>query len=247
VCTDAHSAALATDGFAVIRAALAPAQVARAVAALERVYRSDRGRSGGRVHVLGGIGRDDAFLDLVDHPAVLPLVSRELGWNIHVYHCHLDVTPPGAEAPPWGWHQDGGRQNVDLDGDPRPRMSLKVAWWLSDVSEPGRGNMLVVPGSHTRNRLSRDVEPAGAVPLLACRGDAVVFDRRLWHSRSANRSRYTRRAVFLAYTYRWVRQRDDLGVDAGRLARLPPARRRLLGDGESPQSFWGLGGEPAPL
>ena len=95
---------------------------------------------------------------------------------------------------------------------PPPRMSLKVAFWLSDVSVPGRGNMLIVPGSHERNTLPRPDHPelgfeppAGAEPVLASAGDALVFDRRLWHSRSDNLSEYTRRVVFLAYSFRWVR------------------------------------------
>ena len=48
------------------------------------------------------------------------------------------------------WHQDGGRQNREIETDPRPRLSVKFAYWLSDVSETGRGNFKVVPGSHRR-------------------------------------------------------------------------------------------------
>lgn len=49
---------------------------------------------------------------------------------------------------PLGFHQNSGRVNADLEISPRPRIPLKVAFWLSDVSEPGRGNFHVVPGSH---------------------------------------------------------------------------------------------------
>ena len=38
-------------------------------------------------------------------------------------------------------------------------------------------------------------------------GDAVLFDRRLWHRRSRNGSPITRKALFYAYTFRWVRAR----------------------------------------
>jgi hypothetical protein len=243
---------LRTQGFVTVPGALSASEVERLRAALDRVHEAEAPGPGERMHVVGGIGRDDAFLELLDHPAVFPLVWGELGWNIHVYHCHLDVTPPLAgprDPPAWGWHQDGGRQNLEVDGDPRPRLSLKVAWWLSDVSEPGRGNLLVVPGSHERNTLDRSQPPAGAVPVLAAAGDALVFDRRLWHSRSANLSGHTRRAIFLAYTYRWIRPRDDLGIDASgdRFRRLSPVRRQLLGEGADSGSYWGLGDAPAPL
>jgi hypothetical protein len=46
------------------------------------------------------------------------------------------------------WHQDGGRQNRKIETTPRPRLSVKIANWLSDISQPGRGNLKLVPGSH---------------------------------------------------------------------------------------------------
>jgi hypothetical protein len=255
-----HAERLRSDGFVSIPNALGPAAIGRLEAGLDRVYEEERdaGRLGA-MHVLGGLARDSAFLELVDHPAVFPTICAELGWNIHVYHAHLDVTPPRdapRHPPVWGWHQDGGRQNLDMAGvGPRPRLSLKVAFWLSDVSEPGRGNMLVIPGSCERNSLRRPApgetfdEPRGAAPVLAQAGDALLFDRRLWHSRSDNLSPITRKAIFVAYTFRWIRPRDDLGIDRdspGRAA-LTPVREQLLNGAGSHHSHWGLGADPAPL
>jgi ectoine hydroxylase-related dioxygenase (phytanoyl-CoA dioxygenase family) len=250
-----------TNGFLAIPGALAAPEVARLGGALDRIYEEEveRGHvgAGEPMHLLGELWRDERFLDLIDHPAVFPVICGELGWNIHLYHCHLDVTPPRAEPrrnPAWGWHQDGGRQNLELGGDPRPRMSLKVAFWLSDVSAPGRGNMQIVPGSHESNALPRPDHPelgfdppAGAEPVLASAGDAFVFDRRLWHSRSDNVSEHTRRAIFLAYSFRWVRPRDDFGVDpySERFRALSPVRRQLLGEPAGRQHQWGL--EPAAV
>jgi hypothetical protein len=254
---------LRSDGFVALPGVLDPPLVARLVAALDRVHDEEIARAhvgpGEPMHLLGQIGREDLFLELLDHPAVFPLVCGELGWNIHLYHCHLDVTPPRAYPrlpPAWGWHQDGGRQNLDLECDPRPRLSLKVAFGLSDVSLPGRGNLLIVPGSHERNTLPRPDHPelgfdppAGAEPVLASAGDALVFDRRLWHSRSDNLSEHTRKAIFLAYSYRWIRPRDDLGIDPAseRFRRLSPVRRQLLGEPADPQHQWGLRPEAVPL
>jgi Phytanoyl-CoA dioxygenase (PhyH) len=254
---------LRSDGFLAMPGVLHPDAVERLAAALDRVYEEEVARGGTRagapMHLLGEIGRDDLFLELVDHPLVFPVICGELGWNIHLYHCHLDLTPPRTEPRRryvWGWHQDGGRQNLDLDSDPRPRMSLKVAFWLSDLSEPGRGNMLVVPGSHGSNTLPRPERPelgfdppAGAEPVLASAGDALVFDRRLWHSRSDNLSDHTRRAIFLAYTFRWVRPRDELGIDPSseRFRALTRVRRQLLGEPTSPYDQWGLRPDAVPL
>lgn len=246
------------DGFLHIPGALSTAEVGRLDAAVDRVWWEHRGvppaRGAEALHLLAFVGLDEAFLDLVDHPATLPIVVDLLGWNIFLYHCHLDVHPPeGPEAEPaWRWHQDGGRQNLELETVPRPRMSVKVAYFLSDCREPGRGNFRVIPGSHRRNTLDRpdeggSADPEGAVPVLAGPGDAVIFDRRLWHMRSRNLSELTRRALFTAYTYRWVRARDDLHVRAELLGAVTPVRRQLLGSGGSVIGHWMPGDGDVPL
>ena len=97
------------------------------------------------------------FADLVDYPTVLPKVWGILGWNIYLYHAHMIVTPPSGKTrddATFGWHQDSGRVNMEMEGHPRPRLSLKVAFFLSDISEPGRGNFWVIPGSHLHDTWS---------------------------------------------------------------------------------------------
>ncbi|MDQ3709670.1 MAG: phytanoyl-CoA dioxygenase family protein [Actinomycetota bacterium] len=249
-------------GYLVVPGAIPPVLLDQLRVAVDQVCDEERraGRLGpaSSLHLLGFLGRHEAFLELLDLPATFPLVWTLLGWNIYVYHSHLDVHPPAPvdTTPVWGWHQDGGRQNLELETAPRPMLSLKVAFWLSDVSQPGRGNTLVIPGSHHRNGLPRpddrehdSARPAGAVELLAKPGDAVLLDRRLWHSRSVNGSAWTRRALFLAFTYRWVRERDqhDSGCSPTQWAALSPIRQQLLGKGADPESFWGLGDDRVPL
>jgi ectoine hydroxylase len=184
-----------------------------------------------------------------------------LGWNIHIYHSHLDVHPPLRPHLPFrfDWHQDGGRQNREIETTPRPRLSVKLAYWLSDnVSEPGRGNLKVVPGSHLTNRIDgpprRHIEwpdPEGAVEVTAEPADVVFFDRRIWHARSRNYSEHTRKAVFFGYTYRGTAIRDDIA--SMRMSRwfghLTPIRQQLLGgiDGEDGDHAWGHYPEATPL
>lgn len=235
------------DGFVVVPDALAPAAVRRLEAAVDRIWKETG--AGTPLHLLAFAGLDDAFLELVDHSACLPLVADVLGWNIYVYHCHLDVHPPEEPAEPhWRWHQDGGRQNVELES-PRPRLSVKVAWFLTDVPTAEHGALRVVPGSHLRDSLSRESEPPDAVPLLVSAGTAVIFDRRLWHARGDNRSDRTRKALFYGYTHRWIRPRDDLGVEPGRVADLTPLRRQLVGfgNGRGSDSFWFPADDDVPL
>jgi ectoine hydroxylase len=88
-----------------------------------------------------------AFANLVDDARVLPKVWGILGWNIYLYHAHLIMTPPSGQLRPpqgeestFGWPQDSGRVNVEIECHPRLRLSFKVAYFLSDSSEEGRGN-----------------------------------------------------------------------------------------------------------
>ncbi|MGH3007803.1 MAG: phytanoyl-CoA dioxygenase family protein [Gaiellaceae bacterium] len=238
------------DGFVVVPDALSPAEVRRLEAAVDRVWERESGGSS-PLHLLAFAGLDDVFLDLVDHSACLPLVAEVLGWNIYVYHCHLDIHPPESAAEPsWRWHQDGGRQNVELES-PRPRLSVKVAWFLTDVPTAEHGALRVVPGSHLRDSLSRECEPPDAVPVLVSAGSAVIFDRRLWHARGDNRSGRARKALFYGYTHRWIRPRDDLGVEPGRVTGLTPLRRQLVGlgngNGNGSDSYWFPAEEDVPL
>ena len=69
--------------------------------------------------------------------------------------------------------------------------------------------------------------PEGAIEVTAEPGDAVFFDRRIWHGRSRNYSRHTRKAVFFGYTYRWTAIRDDITpMRAGGFSSASPAPRR---------------------
>jgi ectoine hydroxylase-related dioxygenase (phytanoyl-CoA dioxygenase family) len=96
------------------------------------------------------------------------------------------------------------------------------------------GNLCVVPGSHLRARPALDLfaAPDGAIEITAAAGDAIVFDRRLWHAASTNRSDTTRVFLTYGYSYRWLRPKSAMNVD-GLLAQCDPIRRQLLGTSPS--------------
>jgi ectoine hydroxylase len=252
------------DGFLVIHGALTPDEVRRYAHALDRVYAAatadGRVPPGTAMHQLGAVANCPEAGALLDHPATFPYVWSLLGWNIHAYHSHLDVHPPLRARRPFRfeWHQDGGRQNREIETEPRPRLSIKLAYWLSDVSEPGRGNLKVVPGSHLTNWIDgpprRDVEwpdPEGAIEVTVFPGDVVLFDRRLWHARSDNYSPHTRKAIFFGYTFRWIAirdQNDGIG-SSDSVAQLSPVQRQLLGklDDADGDHAWGHYPSATPL
>ena len=83
------------------------------------------------------------------------------------YISHLIVYPPeprGTEAfekktTGNGWHIDGGRPVPEMEERPQPRLSLKVAYFLTDTTIPYSGAMRIVPRSHKMG----DPPPAGTV------------------------------------------------------------------------------------
>jgi ectoine hydroxylase-related dioxygenase (phytanoyl-CoA dioxygenase family) len=255
VLDDDERAAFERDGFLVVRRALDPAVTSRlrAVArALDLEFRAQSDVT--RYHTLNRhdlIGLDDAFLELVDHPTTFPKVWGILGWHIQVFHTQLLVTPPapaGATPGAYGWHQDNNRMNLDLETVPQPRVSVKVGYFLTDLTTPSMGNLCVVPGSHRRGRpdVALGEQPEGAEEILASAGDAILFDRRLWHSASSNLSSATRMFITIGYSYRWLRPKSTMRLD-DLLPSLSPVRRQLLGSHTSANAWFDPTDEDVPL
>jgi ectoine hydroxylase len=249
------------QGYLILEDALDPDHVAALTAATDRVYRQKLEAGFDPAKALfhpNFLPDDDLFVGLVDYERVLPKVWGILGWNIYLYHGHMIVTPPCGQPPDdrtFGWHQDSGRVNQEIECHPRPRLSLKVAYFLSDISESdisesGRGNFWIVPGSHTWDTLEKPADgigqPEGAIPVCVKPGTAVFFDRRLWHTASPNWSDVTRKVLFYGYGYRWIRTKDDMTV-SHLWDRSDPIRRQMLGWGVNANGFYTPTDEDVPL
>lgn len=223
-------AAFERDGFVVVPDALLPDEVAELESLVDEAW--DRHRAGVRdasfLHSFAFVYEHPSFTRLVDLRTTFPLVVDVLGWNICVYHSHLDVNAPLPTEAATGelpWHRDGGQMNEDAATVPQPRLSVKVSFWLTDVTTTDRGGLHAIPGSH----LTAAVPDAGerGEQVLVPPGAAVVFDRRILHARGFNTSDVTRKALFIGYAHRWLRVRDDVRVD-GPVAPLNPVQRQLL-------------------
>lgn len=243
------------QGFLVVPRALDGPALERLRAAVDRVDARERTPGHGADRLLSYadiLPEDGAFLDLVDLPTVFPKVWGILGWNIYVYHTHLDVSPPLTAPPerPVAWHQDSMRVNEEIECRPRPRLSLKVGYYLTDVTGPNWGNTLLLPGSHLLDELDCPNDgvssPEGAVPLQVPAGSALILDRRLWHSRSPNFGPHARKVIWMGYAYRWLRPKDDLSV-RHLYERVDPIRRQLLGFHPSANSVYDPTDEDVPL
>ena len=127
-----------------------------------------------------------------------------------------------------------------MEERPQPRLSLKVAYFLTDTTIPDSGAMRIVPRSHKMGDPppAGTKDPPGAMDVAVKPGTAVLFDRRMWHSRGNNYSDVTRKVVFMGYSYRWMRGLDYNLMEEDLLERCTPVRRQMLGDGVNIKGWW---------
>lgn len=264
--TDEQRRGLNEDGYFIVENALPLELVERLEARVDRIYNQhlDAGYDAYTKTPMtphknffypNFIGKDQMFVNILDWYKTFPKVWGALGWNIYSYHSHLIITPPrpdetrGTPAA-LGWHQDSGRVNIEIESSPRPRLSIKVVYWLSDCSEVGRGNFYIIPGSHLWDTLERPTDgshPEGAIPVCCKPGDAVFFDRRIWHARSENDSDITRKGLFYGYGYRWLRSKDDMTIPQELFDRNDPIRQQLLGGGTNANGHFSPKDADVPL
>lgn len=231
-----------SDGFLVVEDALPPDLVSRLLTVVDRLYEEGQRTEGltetHKWDLRNCIIHDDAFLELLTWPKTFPLVADILGWNIKLLTSHLIVrapSPPDADEF-WkgeGWHRDGGGSAADMT-EPHPRLFLKVAYFLTDLSEKGRGAIRFVPGS---NRLmGRPAQgegmpdPYGAIEIQCKPGTAVLFEQRTWHAVGPNFSDVTRKALFFGYGFRWIQPMDYVQMPERLFQNTDPIQRQMLGD-----------------
>ena len=246
-------------GFVVLEEFFNQTEIDRLLQAIDEV--------GDRIRAEKGLGPDDpfavrnalshheAFLDLIDHPRILPLVVDAIGWNIQVRTTHLDYRPPYPEDLKAsisgvgkgedheagyrnvGWHPDLASDSLflgpSLDGR-LPFMEIKIFYVLYDMTESNCGNLWLVPGSHRRRpaelqEKGNGVDPEGAVELKLPIGSAVLWRTAVWHCVGPNLSRKTRKIMHVGYHYRWLRPTEFVEQDPDLIVRSSPVRRQLLG------------------
>jgi hypothetical protein len=246
-------------GYVIIEDFFTPADFDRLLSAIDEVgekIRAAKGLGPGDPWALrNALDKHEAFLDLIDHPRILPLVVDTIGWNVQIRTTHLDVRPPypaDMEAGELGrgkgadhkagyrnvvWHPDLAGPYL-FEGPSRdgylPFMEIKIGLFLSDLTQHNSGALCVVPGSHRRKPQElRDadysVDPSEVVELNFRPNTALVWQTPVWHTVSPNLSDKVRKVFYVGYHYRWMRPTDYYTQDPALIARSSPIRRQLLG------------------
>eukprot|EP00746_Dinoflagellata_sp_MGD_P089778 gnl/MRDRNA2_/MRDRNA2_35425_c0_seq1.p1 gnl/MRDRNA2_/MRDRNA2_35425_c0~~gnl/MRDRNA2_/MRDRNA2_35425_c0_seq1.p1 ORF type:complete len:387 (-),score=54.59 gnl/MRDRNA2_/MRDRNA2_35425_c0_seq1:115-1275(-) len=274
--TEADRRDFEQKGYLVVKDVLGPTELADLNAAADDWYSQGHlGRKGAMFHGYVFSSTHDwalrrpALVQTLANPRILGKIIDILGWNIKVYHAHLaykeGVENPECDSvaqcasnddPKHGveWHQDSGRINMDLDeaGDPRPRFSVKVGFYLTDTTDSESPAMWVIPGSHLNHtkavRATALTPPPGAVPLRVPAGSAVIADRRMWHAPPPDRNfRLGRKILFYGFAHRWLQTKDPMQTSEVMKRAKCPVIQQLLGRIGTYNGLYSPNDDDAPL
>jgi hypothetical protein len=252
------------QGYLVLENFLAPDHVARLIAALERAAarRREAVRTSapqtGFTQVNGDSTRffyilddDPLFLELLDWPALMPYVHGLLNAKPH-HHGSDGIIDFGRDFPDrhGGWHLDGHDEGYRGLGWPIPHLQLKIGYYLSDMTQPGNGNLLIVPGSHkainppSLEAMSRPDHMPGELQVCAPAGTAILFHNALWHAGAPFASpAHGRKMLYYAFEHPWmIASQEHWGYTQEFYnRRLSPAQRKLFHGFvfDPPEQRWG--------
>ena len=232
------------EGYLVVRDVLDRASISVLIEASDRLIASDiqTGRQSNLTGLYDGfrnsIALDDAYIPLMTHPTILPLVIHLLGSNLQLMTSHLIYkypnpldTPEHHRAP--GWHRDYLQAMMALGHYSIPRIELKCAYYFTDLSQPKSGNTMVVPGSNQATAplaVPEGSDPDGAIEPLLNPGDCLLFENRTWHAGAVNLSEHIRKGIMVGFGYRWVMPMDFRRQDPVFVEKLSPLERFLVGE-----------------
>jgi ectoine hydroxylase-related dioxygenase (phytanoyl-CoA dioxygenase family) len=236
----------AEDGFLLIPNALSQEHVERLVEAGDRLAEPllRRPTMTGRpeynhLDLRPGLLKEAALFQLVDNSSTVPLVVQLLSTNIHLHSTTmLYKRPETPDAPTFrrGWHRDI-RIPRDLGHESLPLVGIKVCYCLTDFNEPNSGMTVMARGSHKKNTPlalpKGEVDPADVevCDIRMNAGDALLFENRIYHSATPNRSNRTSKVLMYGYAYRWMKTEVYLEVpDKELLGKADPVARQLLGE-----------------
>lgn len=247
------------NGFFLIEDFLSKGEISDLIRVSDEFYERSRVADGLGPHdpfqVRNMVAMHPRYRDLIDHPKILPLVVDTIGYNSQIRTSHVDIRPPmqpedgqaelGARDSFFPWHSDGPNYGWPRVDGTIPFMEIKVALYLTDLSEHNSGAICVVRGSHkTSPWIERDgqriADPDRIVEVNVKPGTAMVWRTALLHCVTPNLSARTRKCIYLGYSHRWLRPSDYDHQAADALAGANPIQLQLLGElGTGKQNYNG--------
>jgi len=222
---EAVAAAVAADGYAVVRDAVDADTVAAVKADLapyfEKAHDGHEEFYGKLTKRFGALlAKSTAVQALLVHPTVLAVADNALLPHCVRYRVHytgvMHIEPGETRQV---LHRDIGLYPI---ASPCPPLTVATMWALTDFTRENGGTRLV-PGSHlwSSNRVPKSEEVV-ATEMPA--GSVLIYTGNTIHGGGANRSEGSRSGVALHYNLGWLRQEEN------QYMAVPPELARQLSD-----------------
>lgn len=246
------------NGYLLLRNAIEPELLAELNTAFDRFPDLASGEWWGNVQRLDNAGHAGVELQniveagapfeaLIDHPAWIARVARYCGEQgtyvegLFIDECFASIRRTGGFFPLHSGGQDGVVRNQFRYVNGQFRCAqVNILLALTDIG-PGDGATRVLPGSHKSNiphpifarsfderREEDDEAVEGAIEVHLRAGDALLFVDAIAHGAARRTNPGDRRVVIYRYGPSWGTTRHGFRYSDELLARLTPARRRIL-------------------
>jgi ectoine hydroxylase-related dioxygenase (phytanoyl-CoA dioxygenase family) len=222
---EAVAAAVAEDGYAVVRDAVDADTVAAVKADLapyfEKAHDGHEEFYGKLTKRFGALlAKSTAVQALLVHPTVLAVADDALLPHCVRYRLHYSGVmhiEPGETRQVL--HRDIGLYPI---ASPCPPLTVATMWALTDFTRENGGTRLI-PGSHLWSS-SRVPKPEEVVATEMPAGSVLIYTGNTIHGGGANRAGGSRSGVALHYNLGWLRQEEN------QYMAVPPELARQLSD-----------------
>jgi ectoine hydroxylase-related dioxygenase (phytanoyl-CoA dioxygenase family) len=236
---DSRKAQLDEEGFVVIRDALPDSTRRDLVSRLNRVY--GKIEAAGRAVYPGGVGKterlilnlhnkDAAFIELLDHAAVFPLIQHALQSGSYQNKEPFIVTQFSARDPHPGLEAQQLHIDSRFPGPPYALMTIAL-WMLNDFTVES-GATRLVPRSHLRRSYPENgVRYPDEITVEAPAGSVLLYNGSAWHGGGAKLRDMERWSIIVSYARWFVKPAFDMtkNTPPELYATLSPRRRELFG------------------
>lgn len=236
---DTYKRQLDEEGYVLIRNVIPEAERSQMVARLNKLY-GEMEAAGANTYpgdvgkterlILNLHNKDERFVELLDHPAIFPLIQHMMQSGSYQNKEPFIVTQFSARDP----HTGIPAQQLHIDSRfPGPPFALMgIALWMLDDFSIESGATRLVPKSHLRSSYPENgVEYPDEIRAVAPAGSVLIYNGSAWHGGGAKLKELERWSVIVSYARWFVKPAFDMtqNTPPQLYATLTPQRRELFG------------------